>query len=90
MGASCEAEAAERGEDGLVVTATRAEEVAEFAVLAAEAVGRIMVLEAAHVSDPPFDAAMVLLETVVQVGASPVADPLVLSALVPPSRPGGG
>ena len=38
-GASFQAEAAERGGDGLVVTAKRTGKVAQFAVLAAEAVG---------------------------------------------------
>ncbi len=75
-GAFCEAEAAEGGGDGLVVTATRAKEIAKFAVLAAEAAGGVMDLEAAHTSDPALDAAMVLLKTVVQVGAGPVPDGL--------------
>ena len=75
-GAFCEAATAEGGEDGLVVTATGTEKVAEFAVLPAEAVGRIVALEAAHTSDPTLDAAMVLLEPVVQVGAGPMPDGL--------------
>ena len=37
----------------LVVTGSAAEEVAEFIVLSAEPVGRAMLLEAAHTSDPP-------------------------------------
>ncbi|MGI4801842.1 MAG: hypothetical protein ACRYG8_48995 [Janthinobacterium lividum] len=49
------------------MTATRAEEITEFAMLAAEPGGRVMVLEAAHTSDPALDAAMVLLETAIQI-----------------------
>ena len=41
------------------MTATRAKEVAEFAVLAAEAAGRVVALEAAHAADPALDAAVV-------------------------------
>jgi hypothetical protein len=37
-----------------------AKEVAQFIVLAAEAVGRTMLFEAAHTLDPYFDPAMVL------------------------------
>jgi hypothetical protein len=33
-----------------------------------------MLLEAAHTSDPSFDPAMVLLKSVVQMDARPVAD----------------
>ena len=61
--------AAEAGGYDLVVTAARAKEVATFAMLATEAVGGVMALEAAHASDPALDAAMVLLEAVVEVGA---------------------
>jgi hypothetical protein len=39
----------------LVVTGSAAEEVAEFIVLTAESVCRVMLLEAAHTSDPSFD-----------------------------------
>ena len=35
----------------LVVTGSAAEEVAEFIVLAAEPIGRVMLLEASHTSD---------------------------------------
>ena len=43
-------------------------------MLAAEAADRVMALEAAHTLDPALDAAMVLLEALVQVGAGPVMD----------------
>ena len=56
------------------MTVLEAKEVAEFAVLSAEAVGSVMAREAAHTSHPALDAAMVLLEAVVQVGAGAVAD----------------
>jgi hypothetical protein len=39
----------------LVVAGSAAEEVAELVMLAAEPVGRVMFLEAAHTSDPPLD-----------------------------------
>ena len=75
-GASCEAEAAGGGGDDLAVTVSETEEVAAFAALAAEALGRLTALEAAHTSDPALDAAMVLFEAVVQVGAGAVPDGL--------------
>ena len=49
----------------LVVTGSAAEEVAEFIVFAAESFGRIMLLEAAHTSDSPFDPAMVLFQSII-------------------------
>jgi hypothetical protein len=58
----------------LVVTGSTAEEVAELIVLSAESVCRVMLLEAAHTSDPYFDAAMVLFKSIVQVDARPVTD----------------
>ena len=58
----------------LVMTGSAAEEVAEFIVLPAESVGRIMFFEAAHTSDPSFDPAMVLFKSIVQIDARPVAD----------------
>jgi hypothetical protein len=58
----------------LVVTGSAAEEVAEFIVLTAESVCRVMLLEAAHTSDPSFDPAMVLFEAIIQVDARSVAD----------------
>ena len=39
----------------------------------AEPVGRVMLLEAAHTSDPSLDPAMVLLKSIVQVDIRPVA-----------------
>ena len=58
----------------LIVTGSAAEEVAEFIVLAAEPIGRVMLLETAHTSDASFDSAMVLFKSIVQVDARPVAD----------------
>ena len=58
----------------LVVTGSAAEEVAEFIVLSAEPVGRVMLLEAAHTSDPSFDPAMVLFKSIIQVDIRPVTD----------------
>ncbi len=63
-------------ENDLVVTAARTEEISEFTVLATEAAGCLMILEAAHTSDPALDAAMVLFKPVVQVGAGAVPDGL--------------
>ena len=71
-----EAGAAEGSGDDLVVTATRSEEISELTMLSTEAVGGVMALEASPTSDPAFDAAMVLLEPVVQVGAGAVPDGL--------------
>jgi hypothetical protein len=58
----------------LVVAGSAAEEVAKFIVLSAEPVGRVMLLEAPHTSDPSFDPAMVLFQSIIQVDARPVAD----------------
>ena len=59
----------------LIVAGSAAEEVAKFVVLAAEPVGRVMLLEAAHTSDPSLDPAMVLFESIIQIDTRPVADP---------------
>jgi hypothetical protein len=58
----------------LVVAGSTAEEVAEFIMLSAEAACRVMLLEAAHTSDPSFDPAMVLFKSIIQVDARSVAD----------------
>ena len=58
----------------LVVTGSAAEEVAEFVVLPAEPVGRVVLLEAAHTPDPSLDPAMVLFKSIIQIDARPVAD----------------
>src|SRR5215218_10229718 len=63
------------GGDVLAVAGAEAEEVAEFVVAAAEAVGRGEALEAAHASDAAFDAAVVLLQPVVLVRAGAMDDP---------------
>ena len=51
---------------------TGTEKVAKLAMLATEAVGGVLVLEAAHSSDPSLDAAMVLFKAIVHVGIGPV------------------
>lgn len=51
----------------LVVTGSTAEEGSEFIMLSAEPVCRVMLLEAVHTSDPPFDPAMILLNSIIQV-----------------------
>jgi hypothetical protein len=48
----------------LVVTGSAAEEVAEFVVLPAEPIGRVMLPEATHTSDPSPDAEMVLFKSI--------------------------
>jgi hypothetical protein len=58
----------------LVVTGSAAEEVAELIVLSAEPLGRVMLLEATHTSDPSLDSAMVLFKSIIQVDVRPVAD----------------
>ena len=58
----------------LVVTGSATEEAAEFVVFSAESVGRFMLLEAAHTSDPSFDPAVVLFQSIVQVDIRPVTD----------------
>ena len=61
------------------MTATRAKEIPKFAVLAAGAVGGVVVLEAAHTSDPPLDATMALFKAVVQGGTGPVPSGLLVA-----------
>jgi hypothetical protein len=56
----------------LIVTGAGTQEVAEFIMLSAKARRRVMILEAAHTSDASLDAAVILFEPVVQVGARPV------------------
>src|ERR1700721_1329922 len=48
----------------LVVTGSAAEEVAEFIILSAKSICRLMLLEAAHTSDASFDPAMVLFKSI--------------------------
>jgi hypothetical protein len=57
------------------VAGAEAEEVAEFVVAPAEALGRGEALEAPHISRAPFHAAMILFQPVVFVCAGPVHDP---------------
>jgi hypothetical protein len=59
----------------LVVTGAGTQEVAEFIMLSAEAIRGVMVFETAHTSDASLDAAVILFEPIVQVGARPVSDP---------------
>jgi hypothetical protein len=68
-----EATASAGGGNVLIVMGATAEEVAEFFVLSAEPVCRVMLLEAAHTSDPSFDPAMVLFQSIVQVHVRPLA-----------------
>ena len=49
----------------LVMAGSAAEEIAEFIVLSAEPVCCIMLLEAAHTSDPSLDSAMVLFKSII-------------------------
>jgi hypothetical protein len=58
----------------LVMTGSAAKEIAKFVVLAAKTVGRIMLFEPAHTLDPPFDPAMVLFQSIVQIDTRPVTD----------------
>jgi hypothetical protein len=58
----------------LAVTGSAAGEVAEFVVLSAKSVCRLMLLEAAYASDASFDPAMVLFKSIVQLDARPVTD----------------
>lgn len=53
-----------------------AEEMAHLVVSAAEPMGRCHALEAPHGSVPALDAAMILLEMIVEVAARPMPDPL--------------
>ncbi len=57
------------GRDMLVVAGAGAEGVAELVVASTEALGRRKALEAAHTSDAAFDAAVVLFQAIVFVGA---------------------
>ena len=59
----------------MIVTGSAAEEVTEFIVLSAEPIGRVMLLEAAHTSDPSLDPAMVLFKSIIQIDTRPVAGP---------------
>ena len=58
----------------MVVTGSAAEKVTEFIVLSAESVGRVVLLEAVHTSDPSLDPAMVLFKSIVQIDIRPVTD----------------
>src|SRR3954452_12379703 len=85
-GAAEELESAAIGGNVLVVAGARAEKVAEFIVSPAEPGGRSGAFEAPHGSIAAFDAAVVLLQPVIQVGAGPV--PHILAELGA-DRPGG-
>src|SRR3954451_15926963 len=71
-GAAEELEPAAIGGNVLVVAGARAEKVAEFIVSPAEPGGRSGTFEAPHGPIAAFDAAVVLLQPVVQVGTGPV------------------
>jgi hypothetical protein len=55
------------------VTAVETQEMAEFTMLATEAIGSLVVLEAPPTSDPSFDPAMILFDAVIQVGTGPMS-----------------
>ena len=63
------------GQDRLVVAGAEAEKVAKLVMAAAEALGGGEALEPAHTSCAPFDAPVILLQSVVPVRAGPVHDP---------------
>ena len=69
-----ESEATSDGGNGLVVATAATKKIAQFAVLSAEATSGLIGFEAPHTSDPPLDAAVVLLEPVIQIGTGPVPD----------------
>jgi hypothetical protein len=60
-----------KGGDLLIVASADATEVSKLVVAAAELGRQTKILEAAHPSDAAFDAAVILPETVVLVGAGP-------------------
>ncbi|MBB5696226.1 hypothetical protein FHS87_004296 [Roseomonas pecuniae] len=68
----------------LAVTGAGPEMVAQFVVASTEPRGRIELLEAAHTSDPPFDAPVVLFQAVVLVDTGPV----LRAQLMPPEGSG--
>jgi hypothetical protein len=47
--------------------------MAEFTMLATEAIGSLLVLEAPHTSDPSLDPAMIPFDAVIQVGTGPMS-----------------
>jgi hypothetical protein len=49
------------------VTVAETQEIAEFTMLATEAIGSLVALEAVHTSDPSFNPAMILFDAVTQV-----------------------
>jgi hypothetical protein len=56
----------------LAVVAAETEEGTELVITSAEPLGRIEGHEASHTSDPAFDAPVVLLQSIVSIGAGPV------------------
>ena len=58
----------------LVVTGAGTKKVTKLVVFATEAIRRVMILEASHTSDTALDAAVILFQSVVQVGVRPVPD----------------
>src|SRR5215217_3251177 len=68
-------QAAAAGGDALVVAGAETAEVAELVVAATEPLRRGETLEAPHASCAPFDAAVVLLQSVIFACAGPVHDP---------------
>src|SRR4029079_11903202 len=74
VGATEMEHAAAAGRDGLIVTSAGAEEVAEFVVTSTEAAGWDEALEASHAPCSAFHALVVLLQSVIPIGAGPVHD----------------
>ena len=60
------------GGDMLVVTSAGTEKGAELTVSSTEPLGRTECLEAPHTSDPAFDTPVILLESIILVGAGTV------------------
>jgi hypothetical protein len=56
------------------VTAVETQEMAEFTMLATEAIGSLVALEALHTSDPTFNPSMILFDVVIQVSTGPYGD----------------
>src|SRR5215203_1427232 len=75
-GAAEELESAAIGGNVLMVAGARAEEVAQFIVSPAEPGGRSGALEAPHGPVSAFDAAVILLQPVIQVCTGPVSHTL--------------
>jgi hypothetical protein len=56
----------------LAVVGAKTEKGTELVISSAEPLGGSECLEAAHTSDPAFEAPVILLESIIQIGAGPV------------------